>query len=700
MKFFKLLLTTLLIVPALCRAQQEEFPDSAATYQLEEVSVQAARVIRKADMDVYHPSQESVNLSSNGLQLLTKVMIPSVFVDEVMGTVKAQGQNVQLRINGRIATVEQVRNLQPESVKRIEWMDNPGLRYNDANFVLNFIVSNPNTGGSLMLNAMQMVDVLFGNYYGDLKLNHGKSQWNISLYYKPMVSSKVHRDYKETFTFPSGNVLTRNETPLGGKIKNYQASANISYSYIKPDTTIFYAGISGWSDLDNLGRFVGHLSLSDPELGDIYPDGINLINETGSKGVTPTLSLYLEQHFKRQQTLVVDFSASWYRGHSFTNYLETQPKTGDYITDIHTYISDCNQVYSLETDYIKQWDKSKLTAGVSYNAYRNRSKYRNLDNEIFHQWQDKVYLFGEYFHNLGKVTLSGGLGAQYTSFIFKETDQGSESWNFRPQATVTYSPGGANQLRLNFTTWQTTPSLSETNIAPQQTDGFQWNIGNPNLKTYNSYKLDLRYGFSFWRVAGNFNISASTSPKAIAPFLFWENNKLITTYENSIGKQSISFSLAPQIQLIPNWLIVSGRVEYLAERTRGTGYKLYNHNWNGSVEGALTHWNFTLLVQYEKARRSLWGQQLSWGEDVSAIALFYKWKDLQFGALVFMPFSKYDQGSKMLSKWNSNEYHLRLDYRMVGLWINYNIQWGKQKQQVNKLIENDSSVEKSSAKSR
>ena len=691
MKPAKPLLTILFCAAGFSLAPAE---DSIPAYNLEEVTVEAARVIRKADMDVYHPSESTVDNSANGIQLINRLSIPALYVDEVMGKITAAGSEVQLRINGRTATVEQVRNLQPESIKRVEWIDNPGLRYNGASYVLNILVSNPSLGGSLMVNALQMFKDVFGTYNVDLKLNSGRSQWSIGTYMKPTVINKVHRDYREIFTFPSGQTLTRDESPLGGKVKNTMGYHSLSYSYIKPDTTIFYAQISSWNNYDNLSRFRGLLSLSDGSRD------IHLLNQQGDKGYTPTLSLYLEQHLPHSQTLVMDFSASLFSGNSFTDYQESFPDADYFINDIHTYIKDLNQAYALEADYIKNWKASRLTAGLNYSANRNRSTYRYLDNAVFHQSQDKLYLFGEYFIRLGKFTLTTGMGAQYNSFVFKETDQGSSSWNMRPQATVTFSPNPLHQFRLNFSSWQTTPSLSETNVVPQQTDGFQWNVGNPNLKTYNRYNLNFRYSFNFWRINANFNINASTSPKAIAPYLYWEGDKLITSYENSIGKQSLAFSLSPQIVAVPNWLVISGNLEFLNERTRGKGYKLYNHNWNGNVSAILTHWNFTFMVQYNRAQRTLWGEKLSWGEDMSSMALLYKWKDWQFGAVMFMPFGKYDQGYRQMSKWNTNEYHMRLDLRMAGVMINYNLQWGKQKAGVNKLIDSDAQVEKSSAKSR
>ena len=73
--------------------------------------------------------------------------------------------------------------------------------------------------------------------------------------------------------------------------------------------------------------------------------------------------------------------------------------------------------------------------------------------------------------------------------------------------------------------------FSESNIAPQQIDGFQWRIGNPNLKTASSYMLTFRYNFNLPHVAGTFGVRAFNSPNAITPYLYWDENKLITSYE-------------------------------------------------------------------------------------------------------------------------------------------------------------------------
>ncbi|MBP3298429.1 MAG: hypothetical protein J6L73_01965 [Muribaculaceae bacterium] len=670
---------------------QTDTSDSIPAHNLQEITIQAPKVVRKADMDVYQPSKSAVEHSKNGVQLLGNLMIPSLSVNDALSSIQAAGQSVQLRINGRESSIEQVRALLPETIKRVEWIDNPGLRYGGANYVLNFIVSNPTVGGSLMSYARPALNQAFGFYMADAKFNTGRSQWEAGANFKLANNIKTHRDYTETFTYPDGASLTRDETSRGGTVDNSGLNVWASYSYIKPDTTVFMAELALYRKFSDKFLYHGLLTLSDGS------DDILLTDSHGDKGSTPSLSLYWQQTLPRRQMLVASFSASFYCGRSFSDYMEQLPGSASYLTDIHTDIHDRNQAYAIETDYIKNWKNGRLTAGVSYNANRNRSRYESLDGMIFHQRQDKVYMFAEYFHRFGKWTATAGMGVQYTDFLFKESDRGNHTWSPRPQATLTYSLNQNHNFRLNFTSWQSTPTLAETNVVPQQLDGFQWRVGNQNLKTANSYMLTFRYGFSLPRVNGSFGIRAFTSPDAITPLLRWEEGRLLTTYENSRGLQNLSFFLAPQIEIVPGWLTASGYVQFRMERMRGTGYSLHSNAWSGNAQIQLMHWGFVLTGQYMRAQRDLWGEKISWGEDMNIIELSYDWKSWQFAAGIIMPFGKYDQGSKSLSQWNRNEQHMRLDMRMPYISVSYNLQWGRQKQGAQKLVNIDANADRSTA---
>lgn len=687
----KTCLITMILLLNVFIAVAQEHTDTIPSHQLQEIVIQAPKVIRKADMDVYYPSQSAVDNSKNGLQLLNNLMIPSLSVSEALGTIQASGQSVLVRINGRESSIDQVRSLLPTTIKRVEWIENPGLRYKGANYVLNFIVANPTVGGSVMANAMPALNQAWGNYFTDIKFNSDYSQFEIWGKFKLTNKIKTHREYMENFTFPDGTSLLRKETSRGGLMDNSMGNFTASYSYIKPDTTVFMVDLSYFEKFTDKFRYDGLMSMSN-NLDDILLTDIH-----GEKGKKPYLSAYLEQHFPHKQMIVVDFNGSFWLGKSYSYYIEQIPDATDCLTDVHTMIKDRNQAYGIETDYIKNWTNSRLTAGVSYIANRNRSVYENLGGQIFHQRQDKVYFFAEYFQRIRKFTLTAGIGAQYTDFLFQETNQGSHSWNMRPQASITYAINQNHQFRLSLESWQSTPSLAETNVAPQQLDGFQWRLGNPDLKTSNSYMLTFRYNFNLPIISGTFGVRAFSSPDAITPILYWVGDKLITTYENSNGLQNLSLFFAPQIDLIPKWLMLSGYLQYRMERMHGTGYKLHNSNWSGNANLRLMHWGFVLSAQYVRAQHDLWGEKISWGENISLIDLSYNWKDWQFGVGMIMPFGTYDQGSKMLNKWNTNEQHMHLDMRLPYINISYNIQWGLQKQDSQKRVNANANVDTSTA---
>lgn len=687
---YKLIFLTLVFSFGLASAQSE-VPDSTSTQTLDEVLIEAPKVIHKADMDVYHPSKSAVDNAKNGVQLLTNLMIPSLSVSDALGTITSGGQAVQVRINGREATVEQVRNLLPTSIKRVEWMENPGLRYNGANTVLNFIVVNPEIGGALMINTAQALNMAWGRYNPSAKFNVGRSQFEIGGGYKLTENMKVYRNYTEKFTFPDGESLTRKETSRGGEVDNSIGNLWASYNYIKPDTTVFVVEARGFIIPQNRSVFYGLMS------SDFVDNDVFLTESNGNKGFRPSLSAYWEQHFSGRQTLVVDFRTQYYNGRTFSDYVEQYPDTHDYLTDIHTSIRDRNSVYAVEADYIKNWNSSRLTAGASYTANRNRSVYENLGGQLFHQRQDKIYVFAEYFQRINKFTVTAGLGVQYTDFLFRETNLGSHSWNVRPQVTLNYRFNQKHGLRLNFVTWQATPTLAETNPTPQQIDGIQWRIGNPNLKTSNSYMLTFSYNFQIPHIYGTFGIRAYSSPDAITPLFEWRGDKLVNTYENSRGLKNLSFFIAPQIEAIPGWLVLSGYLDWRTERMKGSGYSLSNSDWYGYATLQVRHWGFTLSAQYMRAQRNLWGENISWGEDMNVIDLTYNWKQWGFTVGCLLPFGKYDRGSKNLSKWNTSEMHNRTDFRMPYIGINYNLQWGRQKRKANKLINVGGDADQSTA---
>lgn len=688
-----LFVSALAVCLCICTYAEDEKADTIEAQTLAEVTIAAPKVIRKADMDVYYPSVSAVENSKNGLQILSNLRIPQLLVNELQNKITSVGKDVQVRINGRVATIEEVQALMPETIKRVEWIDNPGLRYEGANAVLNVIVRNPEVGGSLMLDATQSVHSGWGTYLAGLNLNFGRSQFSIMGNGKLIADFNTSRDYYETITYPDGKSLTRRETPVDGKLDGSSVTGRLGYSYIKPDTTVVYVQFGSHCKVKSYSRFNGKMSLSDGS------DDIFLTNIQDGKGYNPALSFYLEQYFAHKQMIIFNFKTSFYTGHTSSGYLE-QDINNTILNDINTYIKDRNQAYGIKANYIKNWDKSRLTIGGSFTAKRNRSTYVDLDNSVFHQRQNMTYFFGEYFQRVKYVTLTAGIGADYSNYKFKETGKGNNSWNVSPHFTATYKPNSVSQFRLNFSTWQNTPNLSQTNETPQQIDAIQWSIGNPNLSTQFSYNIATKYSFTLPIISGSFGAEGYFIDNVITPYMYWEGDRLINSYENGKGFRQFTLWFAPEVTVIPHWLYLQGSVTYCAENSRGGNYSIYNHNWSGNVQATVSHYGCMLSVMYKRAQRQLYGESIIWGEDCTSIDFGYNWKKWQFGAGCFMPFGKYDQGNICYNKYNKKEFHLKPDSRFFYIKVAYNLQWGKQKKGVNKMINANAQTDASSAASR
>ena len=112
----KVLLTIIMLLHISSVFPQYLDTDTVSYSQLDELIIEAPKVIRKADMDVYIPSKEAVDNSKNGIQLLSNLMIPALSVNDLLGTVKAAGQSVQIRINGRESSIDQLSTILPETI--------------------------------------------------------------------------------------------------------------------------------------------------------------------------------------------------------------------------------------------------------------------------------------------------------------------------------------------------------------------------------------------------------------------------------------------------------------------------------------------------------------------------------------------------------------------------------------------------------
>lgn len=659
---------------------------------LQEVTVKAAPVIRKADRDLFIPSADTKKRSADGLDLLNNMQIPTLAINTVMGTIAKGADNVEVRINGRQADINQVRALSPDNIVRVEYIENPGLRYDGAAAVLDFIVRNPNSGGAFSSQILQSLGNKFGNQSLNLKLNHGKSQWGISYYGHMRLDLPVYRENIERYELADGSTLNRIESPLEGNHNTYDPSIRADYNYIDTDTTNFYAGFYFSRRSSNLLEYNSILKSDDNSVD------LRIHDATSSPQTLPGINLYFSHKLPHRQTLVFDINASCYIGRSIRDYTETPIDATQPTIDIDSRIRDRNFAVTAEGNYIKEWKRSQLTAGVRYTANRNRSTYLSSDDAVYHQTKDRIYFFGEYLHRFGKLSLSAGMGGEYNNIHSREADSRVENLLFQPRFTASYRIDDASQLRLLFQSWASTPSLSQMSPVRQEIDGLQASVGNPDLKPYNCYYTSLQYNYSGRRLMGQISAYFFRAPNAIMDYRFYDDDYIVTSYANQSGVTNFGVTVSPRIIVVPDWLTVNGSLSINRRHSRGIGYRHSLTEYTGFYSLSVSHWGFSLNADYRHGWSNLWGETITRGETVSTVTLSYNYKDWQFAGGMFIPFGHYSQGTETISRYANIERTMRTKAieQMPFISISYNVAWGRKQRDTSKLINNDAGVQSSS----
>ena len=172
---------------------------------LDEVVVEGDAVINKVDRQIILPTSAQRRASTNGVSLLQHLQIPSLAINPIDKSIKTNfGSDVQLRINGVEATIGEVVALRQRDVLRVEYHENPGLRYGNAAAVVDFIVKRSETGGNVTADLMNGVKPLgAGDYNVSARYNRNKSALGAVLSWERRDLEWIRENY-ESFVYPNG----------------------------------------------------------------------------------------------------------------------------------------------------------------------------------------------------------------------------------------------------------------------------------------------------------------------------------------------------------------------------------------------------------------------------------------------------------------------------------------------------------------
>lgn len=606
----------------------------SASVALEGVTVTASAQVSRADRKLVFPSERQIKTATNGVNLLQEMMLPRILINPVDNSLSLSGGGeLQLRINGAKAELEEVKALRPADIIRIEYHDNPGLRYGNAEVVLDYIVRRPETGGNFGIDLTQGINAMWGEYnlYG--KVNHKKSEFGLTYHMGPRDFYGNYRDNEEEFYLADGTYLHRVEKGEPDRLNLLMQDLTLNYSLQPSEKSLFSAAFRFHNYNQPHIDYQGILYNADDPT-----DMVSMKDKSEQNWQRPSLDLYYQHELKHRQTLIVNVVGTYNRERNRRIYQESD--ADELLTDIDNNV--VGNRYSLigEVMYEKKFDNGQaLSFGLNHNQSYSNNEYRNGHFYKTHMRQSNSYVFGEYRGKIKKLDYRLGLAVTRFTYSQSGSSEKAKDYSFNPSLVLHYAFSDHAFLRWKSNVYNVSPSLGDLSAIEQAVDSFQIRRGNPNLKSYLCYHTELtgewQKGIFYTNLWGAYDYR----PHAIMDEKIQEGDKIIQTWDNQKDWQKLSGRAMLRVGPIRDLLQLSftGGVNHYM--SHGNHYSHTYTNWFCEAQASLTYKRFSLSWQMNTNWNNFWGETLSGGENIQMLGIYYHHKDLRIGVGAFNPFT-------------------------------------------------------------
>ena len=685
------------LIGAAAHAQTDSI-EVDTTYTLGEVTVNGMRVINKVDRHVLLPTSTMKKHSSNGYDLLNKMTLNGIITNPERQEIRSlRGGGVQVRINDIKANQQDITALRPDEVVRVEYIDNPGVRYSDGSIdaVINFVVKRRYAGYVGGLGTMQAFTTGFNNSNAYFKYNYKKSEFCIyyNFSYRGYDERKV--DSENTYFFPDGTQRQRQYLGYNTDFMYTTNTVQLGYNLAEPDK--YTLNVSLYYNQNNTPKYGYNQLAKETSMPDLY-----IYNKKSKKMYIPSLDIYWSLNLPKKQNITANVVGT-YIGTDYNNlsrnYLFSQsPEQSMQADPVNDYsYSTTGRKYSLisEAIYTKNFNREVFSAGGEYTVSHTDNAYKGAVNTDAVLNSNNLYLFAQLQGKLGVFNYQVGLGANYLAI--HQGDIGFNKWTLRPQLSLSTKITDNLFVRYSGRMSQLSPSLSQLSDVRNQSDELNASDGNTGLKPYTGYSNSLTV--SWTRPLFNFQLYGSWyyAPDIIMTSYIPELQDdgtylLISKPENQKSFSRKSLAAYFTLHAIRDILDISLYGDYSNYSSRGLAYS-HNYDawrWGGSANLMLGRWNVS--ASFYTAPKSYFAESMGKGENQSNLSVSYKYKDLKVGlGVLLLGYPQgYDYVGKTDSKYLQSTSHtyIKDNGNMVYFTLSYNFSHGRKYQTERKKLHN------------
>ena len=647
---------------------QKEVSDTVQTNKNEKpvklsgVTIEATRVIQKPDGQLIFPSKAQRNSSTNGYSLLAKLSLPRIRINETMHTITALNNNgdVQIRINGVIATKTELINMNPKLVKNIEFIDNPGVRYGEnVGYVLNIRTAKSKQGGAIGIDLNNALTTKSSDNTAFIKFNRGNSElsFSYSFNYQDFKGSRTKEEANYQLSNNTSYYIERNDLSS----RNRTVRNGLQLKYNLADSALSYVFQASLSNDFN------HSLNNDKTYQMFTPEG-NFLSESrnSERSFSPVLDLYYYRKLGKSNNITANIVGT-----------TIGTKANNYLKEVSPYIYNVDgQMRSLYSEliYEHQLRPFTISAGINSMLKYIRNEYIG-DVKSFNKMNySTLYMFSEIKGNWQKLGYVLGIGA--TNAGYKQATDKYNYWLFRPKLSLNYSVTQAFSVRYSFEIFEHISRMAMISNTKIRENSREWRVGNPNIEPNKvvqqivniSYVRPRFYNLVdfFWRLNTNPNMSK---------YVRNANNEFYYMQANQKRIEMFSISDAFNIKIIPDVLettLVGALYRFINE---GDDYKhsLTTFNFQASIQAYLGRW--TLTAYADNGWKFNEGETLAHNGSNIYVGSSYRLGNLHLSLLLQNPFMQHhkDLHSHILNCYVTKNTVQR--NRDMGNFLTFNLLW-------------------------
>ena len=631
------------------------------TITLDEATVKSAKVVNKSDGMIIYPTETQKQASNNGYSILEKLTLANLRIDNINHTVTAIDNrgSVQLRVNGIVVGKQEMLALNPKDIAKIDFINNPGVRYGESiAYVIDIVTRRSESGYTIGTDVTSALTTLQGDgsVYG--KWNRGKSEWSLSYDVSGYKTKGEKSKQLAEYTLTDGSIYTIERNDVESLRKAIAHNTKLTYNWSDSTATVFQTSLSGAFNNTPDNYNIKYIT-----------DGSRQYQATSrekNKSLSPVLDIYFFRQLTARQSITANAVGTYISTQTSSYYDEGAP----YQYDVY------GKTASLLTEIIYENRLKPFTFSTGLNnSYKYiKNDYLGDASALTKTNNNRLYAFAEIKGMFRPLRYTLGAGASYIHYT--QNGHRYNFWTFRPKASLTYNLNNNMQLSYTYQMWDRVSRIAMTSDAMIRTNSMEWTVGNPDLKPSHDMEHRLQFSYNNNRLQTFFDVYFKQCLKPnMAHYERTDDNQFIYTQINQKEIDVLNVMAYASYWLLPEKLQIAANGGIYRCFNFGYDYTHCYTSWfyASSITAYLGH--FTLQGYIDNGNRFFEGESKSFSGAYSVLKAAYSWRDLQFSLSWTNPFNKkYKSYENELL--NRNLYKHTIGYsKDSGNLVTLNVSW-------------------------